>query len=158
MADWTPVPLNSECTPPTTLGVVKLPKTAPELPTPRVLIRSGDKTRLLKLDYRSDGGAGACLSERDHRALGKAADGEYRNVTTREALRLDPSLRLALLTTVLTFASAALGIYLTFDKATAPDTATGVGPSTGALAVATVVALLAFILALLKLNKDLNEI
>ena len=158
MAGWTEAPLNSECTPPTTLGVVKLPKTAPDLPTPRVLLKAGRRTRLLKLDYRSDGGAGACLSERDHRALSKADAGHYRSVTTGEALRLDPSLRLALMTAVLTFVSTGVGIYLTFDKATAADAATGAGPSTGALAVATVVALLAFILALLKLNKDLNEI
>jgi hypothetical protein len=146
------------CDNPPSLGVVKLPKAMPDFAEARVLFSSGDKRRLLKVDYRSDGGDGACLTERDHRALGSPSEVEYRAVTKAQALVLDPGLRLALFTAVVTFVSAVLGIYLTFDKATAPDATTGAGPSTEVIATAAVVAVLAFIIALLKLNKDLNEI
>jgi hypothetical protein len=155
---WSEIPLNTACDPTTSLGVVKLPKATPDLSKARVLIKAGDKQRLLKVDYRSDGGEGACLSERDHRALGRSAAGKYREVTKLEALRLDPSLRLALFTAIVTFASAVLGLILAYDKATASDPDTGTGPDTAALVAAAVVALLAFIIAVLKLNKDLNEI
>jgi hypothetical protein len=158
VATWIEVPLNTACAPPTSLGVVKLPQATPDLAEARVLMRAGGQSRLLKVDYRSDGGGGACLSERDHRALGTSATAEYRPVTKLEALRLDPSLRLALFTAIITFVSVVIGIILTFDKATAPDAATGTGPGTEALAIAAVVAFLAFIVSLLKLNKDLNEI
>lgn len=158
MATWTKVPLNAACDPPTSLGVVKLPKATADLAEARVLVRAGSKKRLLKVDYRSDGGAGACLTERDHRALDKSLEGEYRPVTKVEAIRLDASLRLALFTAVVTFGSAVLAVVLTFLKATAADTKTGAGPSTGALAVAAVVAVLAFIIAVLKLNSDLSAI
>jgi hypothetical protein len=154
MADPVPIELISGCTPPAAPGTIRLPKETKTLDVPRVLVEAGGKSRVLLVDYRADGGDGACLTAADHRALDKAGKGTYRPLKTFEALRKDSGLRAAAFTALATLASTLLAAYLAYDKTTAPDETTGAGPSQGELITALVVAALAFYLAVTKFRKD----
>jgi hypothetical protein len=71
-------------------------------------------------------------------------------------------LALAAMTALVTFASAVLGVWVAYDKAggttPATETTAAKGPDETTLWVAAAVAVSAFVIALLKVRKDLKEL
>jgi hypothetical protein len=162
MSNGTSVSVTTEANWPPTSGTIKLPENTTTLPQGRVMLQAGDKKGLLRVDYRTDGGDAACLSAMDHRRFGEPTTVQYRGVGTLEAIRRDSALRLAAMTALVTFASAVLGVWVAYDKATATTPATETtaakGPDETTLWVAAAVAVLAFVIAFLKVRKDLKEL
>jgi hypothetical protein len=162
MSDGTSVGVTTEASWPPVSGTIKLPKATQTLSQGRVMLEADGKKGLLRVDYRTDSGDDACLSAMDHRRFGGSATVLYRGVGTLEAICRDGALRLAAMTALVTFASAVLGVWVAYDKATATTPATETtaakGPDETTLWVAATVAGFAFLIALLKVRKDLKEL
>lgn len=120
-----------------------------------VLVRAGDRKKLLKISERSDGGEGACVSASTRSSFGAddVVSVTYDGIGFWGRLRHDSGLRLQALIAILTLVAAGLSAYGTWFKNTTSTSATTWDRQTATLVLAT-----AAVLALLKFWKELKDL
>jgi hypothetical protein len=118
VTDWEQLNLNSGCDPAAEQGTIRFPKGAENPGSKRVLLTAGNRELLLKVDYRADGGGGACLSGADFQALGSPTRGRYRPIGIIGCIGRDRGLQIAAAIAVLTFVLAVAAAITTLAGST----------------------------------------
>ena len=144
--EWKPVQLTTLCTA-LQPGTLMLP-TGAMAPGSLVLLRQGEKVRLLKCGRRSDPGDFACA---DGSIVNDGASAQYAKAHWWQVLRYSTSAKLQSAIAVLTVMSTLLAAFVTFFNNASSD------KNPFAARTAFVALLVAAVLAVVKLVKDWRD-
>jgi hypothetical protein len=124
-------------------------------PGSHVLVQGAGATLILKRGYKGEtAGTGACVSGSALSVLGgEGSTVSYRGIGTLERIVRDRRLLLQAVISLLTFVGACLTAYTAWIKTNASTAATGWEQDTAAIAL-----IIAALLALLKLYREINEL